>query len=462
MRWIECLPTCQCPPVVGRPSRSRSWRALLAVAVVLGCALPPGQTWARTWHVPGDAPTIGAAIDSASAGDDVLVAAREYSEYNLRMKGGLWLHSEEGPQATVINAYGRGSVIVAEEIGPPSTIEGFTILDGRAGGVGDDGYGGGIRCMRSTLQLRNCIIDRCGAHLGGGGIYGSDATLLLDHCRVQSCAEFGGYTGGGMIVWGGYLRVSDSEFFGNTASSGGGIVANWCQAEVLRTTMLANEATYGPTGGLAFMRSGFRVQDCVIAKNRSYEFSDGKGLQVIESSGTVDGCTFAENTSVPPYGSCVAVSHSSVSIRRTIIAFNVGHGIGCYSGTYSTECCDVFGNTGNDNLCGEDLGGNLSLDPLFCDALTGDYSLDAASPCLPGNHPDGVDCGLIGALDQGCGVFPTGACCFPDGACNVLTRSQCAEQAGTYQGDGSVCEPNPCGPTATQQTTWGRVRGSFR
>ena len=26
----------------------------------------------------------------------------------------------------------------------------------------------------------------------------------------------------------------------------------------------------------------------------------------------------------------------------------------------------------------------------------------ANSPCLPGNHPDGYDCGLIGALGEGC------------------------------------------------------------
>ena len=36
----------------------------------------------------------------------------------------------------------------------------------------------------------------------------------------------------------------------------------------------------------------------------------------------------------------------------------------------------------------------------------GDYTLNASSPCLPGNHPDGVDCGLIGALGEGCGAVP--------------------------------------------------------
>jgi hypothetical protein len=46
--------------------------------------------------------------------------------------------------------------------------------------------------------------------------------------------------------------------------------------------------------------------------------------------------------------------------------------------------------------------GNISADPLLCDAANGDYRLDAASPCAPLNSPAG--CGLIGALDVGCGI----------------------------------------------------------
>lgn len=38
----------------------------------------------------------------------------------------------------------------------------------------------------------------------------------------------------------------------------------------------------------------------------------------------------------------------------------------------------------------------------------------------------------------------TGACCFPDGSCRVGTPTHCATGAGVYQGDGTVCQPNPC------------------
>ncbi|NNM25011.1 MAG: choice-of-anchor E domain-containing protein, partial [Phycisphaerales bacterium] len=40
--------------------------------------------------------------------------------------------------------------------------------------------------------------------------------------------------------------------------------------------------------------------------------------------------------------------------------------------------------------------------------------------------------------------IPTGACCFTDGECSVLTEEQCVEAGGIYQGDGTTCDPNPC------------------
>jgi len=39
---------------------------------------------------------------------------------------------------------------------------------------------------------------------------------------------------------------------------------------------------------------------------------------------------------------------------------------------------------------------------------------------------------------------PTGACCQADGTCDVVTVAACAAASGTYQGDGTVCSPNPC------------------
>jgi hypothetical protein len=37
-----------------------------------------------------------------------------------------------------------------------------------------------------------------------------------------------------------------------------------------------------------------------------------------------------------------------------------------------------------------------------------------------------------------------GACCAADGSCSVETAAACTTASGTYQGDATVCDPNPC------------------
>jgi hypothetical protein len=56
------------------------------------------------------------------------------------------------------------------------------------------------------------------------------------------------------------------------------------------------------------------------------------------------------------------------------------------------------------------------------------------------------------------GTTPMGACCAPDGTCQMTTQSGCS---GVYMGDGTDCDPNPCG-TPTERTTWGSIKSNFR
>lgn len=39
---------------------------------------------------------------------------------------------------------------------------------------------------------------------------------------------------------------------------------------------------------------------------------------------------------------------------------------------------------------------------------------------------------------------PTGACCKPDGTCDLTTQSECSEQSGRYGGDNSTCDEQVC------------------
>jgi hypothetical protein len=91
---------------------------------------------------------------------------------------------------------------------------------------------------------------------------------------------------------------------------------------------------------------------------------------------------------------------SRATIQNNIVTASYG-GISC-SDTLSSviECNNIFDTThdrygGN---CADQTGlaGNISVDPMYCG--TGLFGLRSGSPCAPGGHPDGVDCGLIGAF----------------------------------------------------------------
>ncbi|MHC4709526.1 MAG: multicopper oxidase domain-containing protein, partial [Planctomycetota bacterium] len=81
---------------------------------------------------------------------------------------------------------------------------------------------------------------------------------------------------------------------------------------------------------------------------------------------------------------------------------------------------------GNTGACCFDNGDCQILTSGDCTAQGGTYQGDG-EPCNPNPCPQ-----------------PQGACCFLDESCLVLTLDDCTAQGGSYQGDDTVCDPNPC------------------
>jgi len=88
------------------------------------------------------------------------------------------------------------------------------------------------------------------------------------------------------------------------------------------------------------------------------------------------------------------------------------------------------------------VSGNFSEDPLFCDALALNLTLNSASLCAPGNHPE---CGLIGAWGVGCApptyqVAPDGTGDYPtiQAAVDAASPGTTIELlAGIFTGEGN-------------------------
>ncbi len=103
----------------------------------------------------------------------------------------------------------------------------------------------------------------------------------------------------------------------------------------------------------------------------------------------------------------------------------------------------------------------------FCDRFgTLAWGVPGHNDCPPGNPPTGAccfpdcscqvltqaDCESMGGVYYGDGTTcvpnpctcPTGACCFPDGSCLLEPQAECENMGGVFQGMGTVCSPNPC------------------
>jgi hypothetical protein len=170
----------------------------------------------------------------------------------------------------------------------------------------------------------------------------------------------------------------------------------------------ANQAYYG-AGLNVWNNSSPAVVNCTFARNRAHSSGGGASCWT-DCSPTFTGCTFFANSASSRGSGLYCRLSSAPALYGCILAYGVGvsavDSLWNSGFTPTLICCDVFGNEGGDwtDIIADQLGldGNFAADPLFCDTLGLDLRLEACSPCLPGNHPDGADCGTIGAWSEGC------------------------------------------------------------
>ena len=164
---------------------------------------------------------------------------------------------------------------------------------------------------------------------------------------------------------------------------------------------------YGPKlyeissgGGMLVYGASPTVRNCVFTSNTAYM---GGAVCVFGGSPRFENCTFIDNTAT--MGTAVfGILDANITLDNCLIAFNgEGHpvvGIDC---DVVLSCCDVYGNAGGDwvgsTIAGQAyVNGNFSKGPLFCEN-SGDYTIDAVSPCAPDNNYCHA---LIGACGVAC------------------------------------------------------------
>jgi hypothetical protein len=380
--------------------------ALLVASALL---LATSSSFARTWYITpdgtGDAPTIQAGVDSAAAGDTVLVACGTYYEHDIEMKSGISLRSTDEVAACVtIDAQQLGRVLIAENLTDPAHVLGLTLTGGETGSDG-----GGILCSSATLHLTEVIIrdNSSGVFAGGGGLAClSPSTLSITRCQFSGNAA---WMGGGMAAIDSNVEIHDCVFLENSATGrGGGAFFLTTSPILVGCEFTANHAAQN--GGAILLRDcpSPIIQETVLSQNIAGCCGGALYYEMFGSPGDlhVFGCTFHGNGA--PTGSAVETGPGALAtIENSILAFSSdGAATECFTGqsTLTILCCDVYGNTGGDWVgCiadQVDLNGNFSADPLFCNAEHGDFTIQSDSPCAP---PGVTGCGLVGALPVACG-----------------------------------------------------------
>lgn len=273
----------------------------------------PDMAYSRNWIVyhdgTGDAPTIQAAIDSASASDSISIMPGEYDQECIRC---------EKDSLTIIGVSGANNTILQNNVGPP--------------GIMDIGQ---LFRLHSNLKLK--------------GITFKNSWLAL------------------------YIR-----FYKDV---------------IIEDCIFYNNAIYA----LVLECSG----NAQILSNLFYR---NQGGMCINSTAILAYNTISNNSGE---GIFISDAHD-FNIYNNLIADN-NIGIDCVSGNSVFHCNNVYGNNINYRGIADPTGqdGNISIIPQFClvdPCSTGSYYLQSDSPCAPGNHPDGYECGIIGAFQVGCGT----------------------------------------------------------
>jgi hypothetical protein len=290
------------------------------------------------------------------------------------------------------------------------------------------GYGGGMRAQH--VDIMDSEFSGNSAYLAnGGGLWASSGCAVLE-CTFESNTA-AAYGGGAL---GSSSTFENCDFLRNEAGYGGGFgtLSASNQPALVRCRFVENVAAEG--GGAVHSPA---YQDCEFARNRATIVGGAFSTRNIPASTVLfDGCEISGNTApvgggiyvhwgdlivrnctlhanaASKSGSGLAVTNPAdrtTAIQRSILSFSpagVPVDVGG-AGSLIVSCTNVYGNSDGDwvgSLSG--LDGhvtNFSADPLFCRVVEGDLSLSSQSPCLPGQHPEGATCGLVGAYSEGCG-----------------------------------------------------------
>ncbi len=235
--------------------------------------------------VPGQFPTIQAAVDAVVRPTTILIAPGLYSEsVRVTSVGYLVLQSTQlSRRGVTLSGAGGRAVVCSEgsvlhlsgvEIRSRSNLRGMLIDDSqvslqdcviagnRVDGSSGEPYGAGMLCRHSRVKIQKStvagnVIDGESAIAGGGGLYFEDCNVELAGSSVQVNAVYasGASRGGG--IWAAHTRirmwksrVTDNAVHAASCEGGGLYLSDSLDCQIGGSVITGNGSAEARGGGI--------------------------------------------------------------------------------------------------------------------------------------------------------------------------------------------------------------------
>jgi hypothetical protein len=257
-----------------------------------------------------------------------------------------------------------------------AVLSGFTVTKGYS-----DWSGSGMYIENASPRVSNCIFTENRAGYGGAAALVGASLPVFTNCRFENNSAVWG--GGAMWVEADSTLLADMcSFHNNSGAWGGAIAANYSDIDIRTSSVTSNHAHTYNGGAFDFNGVTLNLANSLVAGNTAAE--DAGGLWLADATDATILNTTIANNHATNYSGGVVLSGSSAMIRNAIVWGNTGgledleiQNLVLYSSTAAIDYSTVEGWSGW-------LGGtnNDGFDPLFVDAIGGDYSLGVASPSI--------------------------------------------------------------------------------
>jgi len=341
--------------------------------------------------------TIQTAIDSASDGDTVLVAAGTYNEsinYNGKniIVGSLYLTTQDTSyiSSTIIGGDSSGSIVLFESFEDSTAVlNGFTFQN-IIFNSGDE-LQTIININESSPKIINNRFDNfyLFQDVESAVIYCENSNSLIMNNEFTNGSVGNGYVLGGFIL----SKNSNVTIKNNRIENGyvgfaepSGYIVSVNSDNIIESNVIIN-----PSMGYCVICAAISILDgsnCILRNNFIFQaYGDGYGAVVASQSQYVShNNTFVSNSRGYANLSSDGIVSNDIVYGSSNAVYLDGNS------TIQVSYSDIEG--------GWEGEGNIDADPLFCNPDSGDFTLASNSPAL-GSGEGGAN---MGAFGVGCGI----------------------------------------------------------